>query len=295
MKYFNFYPTNSPVIKAKNGEKFSYDPNDSDSVRAFQREAIRLGYLDAKLANGKDADDGIDGKATRAALAAMNQNGGIRKITTEQAKDKYQNTGRPDGLLSVMGDAISHVILPEWANLRTNKSAKKQAAAAIAEQGIPKSGTGILDYEDWGRLSDQSSNPNEQGAKDNAAGKTIGMATYKLSPDGKSVIVEDSYDFHVERTPVRDESGNIVKWNTDGKQYDYLNGDRKSGWGVALRGLYEDVFKNGMLSADYKPNGESVGFGKRLEHLGENFGTRQGKTRDSSFEIPIKRINRWNE
>jgi hypothetical protein len=37
------------------------------------------------------------------------------------------------------------------------------------------------------------------------------MATYKLSPDGKSVIVEDSYDFHVERTPVRDESGNIVK------------------------------------------------------------------------------------
>lgn len=113
MKYFNFYPTNSPVIKAKNGEKFSYDPNDSDSVRAFQREAIRLGYLDAKLANGKDADDGIDGKATRAALAAMNQNGGIRKITTEQAKDKYQNTGRPDGFLSVMGDAISHVILPE--------------------------------------------------------------------------------------------------------------------------------------------------------------------------------------
>ena len=64
MKYFDFYQTNSPIIKAQNGEKFSYDPNDSDSIKAFQRKAIDLGYLDAKLPNGNDADDGRDGKLT---------------------------------------------------------------------------------------------------------------------------------------------------------------------------------------------------------------------------------------
>ena len=47
-----------------------------------------------------------------------------------------------------------------------------------------------------------------------------------------------------------------------------------------------------MLSAEYKPAGKSLPIAKRLEHLGENFGTRQGKSRDSSFIIPIRKINR---
>jgi hypothetical protein len=42
-----------------------------------------------------------------------------------------------------------------------------------------------------------------------------------------------------------------------------------------------------MLSEEYHPS-----LMKRLEHLGENFGTRQGKTRTSSFKIPISKINK---
>lgn len=50
-----------------------------------------------------------------------------------------------------------------------------------------------------------------------------------------------------------------------------------------------------MLSSDYKIDGKNVPLIIRLQHLGENFGTRQGKSRDIKLEIPIKRINRWTK
>jgi hypothetical protein len=96
-------------------------------------------------------------------------------------------------------------------NLGTNNGVRKQIAAIIAHKGIPTSGKGELSYKDYGLMSDQSSNPNEQSPQNNAAGKTVGMAKYKLSDDKKSIIVDDTYDFHTLRTPKYDENGNLIK------------------------------------------------------------------------------------
>ena len=157
---------------------------------------------------------GIYGPKTRTAYnKALNasKNEHLNRLSLEEAQYQYQNAGLSDGIYSAMGDALSHILRPEFMNLGTNKSAQKQIAAIIGYKGLPKPGTSnTIDYSDYGRMTEQSSNPNEQSAENNAAGKTVGKATYKLSEDGKSIEVLDSYDFHIERIPVRDSSGNII-------------------------------------------------------------------------------------
>lgn len=282
MNYLDFYKTDSPIVKMQRGGQFSYDPKDSASILKFQKAAAKRGYYD-------EEPDGRDGPKTKRALQEMNQNGGMRRISVDQAKDMYVNGHMNDGMWSAAGDAIQHVLRPSSWNLGTNNGARQQAAAIIANKGIPASGKGVLSYADYGKMTGQSSNPNEQSAENNAAGKTIGMATYRLSPDGKKVIVEDSYDFHTLRIPEYDQNGNIIEWKAV-EEKGYLPGGSKreeAGWKTAFKGALQDI-RNGMLSEDYDPS-----WSVRLQHFGENFGTRQGKTRDSSFEIPISDINRW--
>jgi hypothetical protein len=84
MNYFDVYKTNSPIVKMQRGGKYSYDPNDSASILKFQKAAAERGYYD-------EEPDGRDGPRTKRALQEMNQNGGMRRISLDQAKDIYTN------------------------------------------------------------------------------------------------------------------------------------------------------------------------------------------------------------
>lgn len=284
------------IIYAFGGNKMPLlNPKDPQSIKKWQDWAVKNKYMTQDQVN---TGYGIYGPKTKAAYnKALNasKNEDLNRLSLKEAQYQYQNAGLFDGVYSVIDDALNHVLWPEFMNLRPNKPVKKQIAAIIGYKGLPKPGESItIDYSDYGKMSGQSSNPNEQSAENNAAGKTIGLTKYTLSEDGKSVEVHDRYDFHTERVPVRDSSGNIISWKTK-EEHGYLDGSKDAGWGTALSGLYRDIVDNKMLSAEYKPAGKSLPMVKRLEHLGENFGTRQGKSRESSFIIPISRINRWNK
>ena len=296
------------IIYAFGGNKMpNLNPKDKQSIKDWQDWAVKNNYMTQEQVN---TGYGIYGPKTQVAYnkaindkkstnnkKTNNERKGpvITKLSLDEAKNKYTNAGIFDGTISVIDDALFHILAPRFFNLGTNRATKKQIAAIIGYNGMPKPGTQVkIDYGDYGKMTGQSSNPNTQSPKDNAAGKTVGLAQYKLSPNGRAIEVIDDYDFHTERIPIRNASGDIISWKT---YYDsgYLDGTKDAGWGTALKGLYEDIVENKMLTTSYKPYGKTVSFLKRLEHLGENFGTRQGKTRNSSFTLPIWLINRWNK
>lgn len=175
---------------------------------------------------------GIYGPKTKAAYnKALNasKNDTLNRLSLKEAQYQYQNAGLFDGIYSVMDDAITHILLPEFMNLRPNKPVQKQIAAIIGYKGLPKPGEEIIiDYSDYGNMTKQSPNANEQSAENNAAGKTMGQTRYILSKDGKSIEVKDRYDFHIERVPIRNSSGNIISWKTK-EEPGYLNGSKDAG------------------------------------------------------------------
>lgn len=228
--------------------KFYYNNQNSNEIKKFQQEAIKLGYLPA------NSDDGIDGPKTRMALQKMNSNYGLRNLELDVARDKFKEPIN-DGFSSALSTAISHVVLPEWLSIPM-PGIKRQAAAIIAHKGLNKNGTNGLGYEDYAKMLNVSSNPNIQPTKDNAIGKSLGGANYHISEDGKKIIITDDYEFKILREPYKDKWGNI-QWHAN-TTTDFLKPSNRhpqaKGLGntkIALKGLWNDI-KNGMLSSDYK-------------------------------------------
>lgn len=259
--------------------------NESNPIEA-QRWLIRNGYL----AKGED-DNKIGPKTRQAYQRALNDqrnNSGIRKISLNEAQKQYADTNST-GFGSVAGRYLYHVLMPEKVFgreliMKPNKGLKQQAAAIIGHEGDTGS---ILNHKNY--LKSDSDNPNKQQSGNIGLSKSWGAFEWFPDENG-NIVIDDDYNFHMIHTPTLSSDGKPV-YNSEGNMvYTSVEGiPEKTGNWEAIKGLFKDL-KGGYWNALFKgSNKEEI-----LQTLAENFGTRQGKTRDSNFTLSVDDINRWN-
>lgn len=205
----------------------------------------------------------------------------IMPISLEEAQKYYQNG---TGNLDVYSSFLYHVIAPKFKAMPHSSGLKDQIAAEIAyTEGLPKSsrekpwksqllpGQTYVGYSTHGKMINSDENINNQGTKNNGTSRVMGGYRYVINDDG-SVDVKDGYSFGV----VRD----FTRKNGKGKK-PYVYGENEDPYtGRPWAGLYHDITTSGE--------------GKSLQHLAENFGTRQGKSRKNDIHFEPGEINRRN-
>ena len=184
-------------------------------------------------------------------------------IDSTKAQQLYQaaNTGNRE----VYGSYLYHVLTPQAWSMPHSENLKRQIAAAVAfdqsNQGFHDkrdNGDNMIHYRTWGLLGGDNSNINKQSSS-NSASNIMGGLTYII--DNDSVYFPDTYSFGI----TRNNKGKVTK-NDSFKNKPY-------------KGLVNDIFNNNLGFRD----------------IAENFGTRQGKTRDNSLTMSIRDINKYNQ
>ena len=217
------------------------------------------------------------GRATQRALQKRNslqQNKEtslkIIPLNLEQARTSYNRS--QSGLGDVVGTFIYHTIMPESMKMPHSEGLKNQLAAAVAydqsSEGFKQKrpdGKSMIGYSTYGVLSNNDLNINKQKTLGNGASKIMGGVTYTI--DGDKVQFDDKYRFGVYRTV-----------DSDGKVHAYSDGNDPYK-GSPYKGLLSDLSNIGKLG---------------IQNIAENFGTRQGKSRDNSLQMSINEINSRN-
>lgn len=184
-------------------------------------------------------------------------------IDSTKAQQLYQaaNTGNRE----VCGSYLYHVLTPQAWSMPHSENLKRQIAAAVAfdqsNQGFHDkrdNGDNMIHYRTWGLLGGNNSNINKQSSS-NSASNIMGGLTYII--DNDSVYFPDTYSFGI----TRNNKGKVTK-NDSFKNKPY-------------KGLVNDIFNSNLGFRD----------------IAENFGTRQGKTRDNSLTMSIRDINKYNQ
>lgn len=267
------------------------DKRNPESVAAVQRYLIDNGYLTEEAARG---GWGPKSQAAYDRMTSNNENNsGIRRLSLDEAREQYSEPNNT-GLGSVVGRYLKHTLFPEKIlgheiKITPNKGLKQQAAAIIGHVGNGSIGN----HQTY--LNSNSSNPNKQ--QDGKIGLSKSWGAFSWEPDENGNIkIEDTYDFHMLHTPNIDSNGNPIydkngnlTYSSKSYKPEELESMDRGNW-PALKGLYQDL-KGGYWKALFNGNNTS----EIIQTLAENFGTRQGKTRDSSFTLSVEDINRWNQ
>ena len=205
--------------------------------------------------------------------------------TTEELQQLYQ---QGPGSGQVLGSYLYHIIAPKSWSMPHSDGLKDQVAAGIKySESLPDQekeadsttkrrtnadGSHYIGYNTWGTLAGQSGNVNEQGNAGNGASKILGGLRYKFNEDG-SVDVTDVYGFNIIRDfSTLDGKGRPVARNKKDANDPYM--------GHPWKGLWHDL---------NQPHSEVTSW-TGLQHLAENFGTRQGKTRTNNIHYDAGEI-----
>lgn len=187
----------------------------------------------------------------------------IIPIDSIKAQKLYQaaNIGNRE----VYGSYLYHILTPQAWAMPHSENLKRQIAAAVAfdqsNQGFHdkrNNGDNMIHYRTWGLLNGDNKNINKQSSS-NSASNIMGGLSYIIKND--SVYFPDTYRFNI----TRNNNGDVVT---------------------------NDKFKNkpfkGLLNDTTNSN-------LNFRNIAENFGTRQGKTRDNSLVMSIRDINKYNQ
>lgn len=102
--YLDYFNTNTPIIKAKRGELLTIDPNNIDSIKAFQDEAVRLGLMKQEDLVGRGY--GSYGPKTKAAYAHY-QNGITPSAPAETVKPGAYYLSYPGHKINLNGQVTN--------------------------------------------------------------------------------------------------------------------------------------------------------------------------------------------
>lgn len=116
----------------------------------------------------------------------------------------------------------------------------------------------MIHYRTWGLLNGNNKNINKQSSS-NSASNIMGGLSYIIKND--SVYFPDTYRFGI----TRNNNGDVV-----------TNDKFKN---KPFKGLLNDITNSNL----------------NFRNIAENFGTRQGKTRDNSLVMSIRDINKYNQ
>lgn len=194
----------------------------------------------------------------------------ITPLNLEQARTSYSKG--QSGLGDVISTYIYHIVMPESMKMPHSEGLKDQLAAAVAfdqsSEGFKQkrpNGDSMIGYPTYGILSNSDLNINKQKTLGNGASKIMGGVTYTIN--GNKVQFDDKYKFGVYRTV--DSNGQVHAYLDNNDPY------KGSPW----KGLLSDLSNISKLG---------------IQNIAENFGTRQGKSRDNSLQMSIDEINSRN-
>lgn len=102
--YLDYFNINTPIIKAKRGELLTIDPNNIDSIKAFQDEAVRLGLMKQEDLIGRGY--GSYGPKTKAAYTHY-QNGTTPSAPAETVKPGAYYLSYPGHKINLKGQVTN--------------------------------------------------------------------------------------------------------------------------------------------------------------------------------------------
>ena len=102
--YLDYFKTNTPILKAKRGELLTIDPNNIDSIKAFQDEAVRLGLMKQEDLIGRGY--GSYGPKTKAAYTHY-QNGTTPTAPADTIKPGAYYLSYPGHMIQTKGQGIN--------------------------------------------------------------------------------------------------------------------------------------------------------------------------------------------